>query len=367
MAQRIVVVGAGYAGLSAAGRVARTLGRRVEVTVVNPSPLFVERVRLHQVAVGKASKQVDLRAMLEKRGISFVLGAATALEPDSRRLLVGTRELDYDFLVYAAGSTGVVHEHALTVSGAHDTEVTRARLAELSDGAGVTVVGGGATGIEVATELAEARRDLVVRLVTGEELGAWLSPRGRDHLRAVLGRMGVEVHETKAVETDPGGVTLATGAHLPGEATIWSTGFTVPTLARDAGLAVDNQGRVLVDDTLRSQSHDTVYAAGDATALPGNLRMACATALPSGQHVAANLTARVTDRTPGALDFSYVAQCLSLGRRDALLQPLNPDDTPRPRARTGRTAALAKESIVRAAALAARHPGPLLPVRPHRT
>ncbi|GLW91100.1 NAD(P)/FAD-dependent oxidoreductase [Actinokineospora globicatena] len=367
MAQRIVVVGAGYAGLSAAGRVARAVGDRVEVTVVNPSPWFVERVRLHQVAVGTDGARVDLDALLGKRGVSLVVGTATALDPDARRLTVGARELDYDFLVYAAGSTAVVDQHALTISGADDTALTRARLAQLPDGARVTVVGGGATGLEMATELAESRPGLAVRLVTGEDLGAWLSPRARDHLRTVLTRMGVEIHETKVVETHPDGVTLATGQHLPGEATLWCTGFTVPSLARDSGLAVDNQGRVLVDQTLRSQSHDTVYAAGDATALPGNLRMACATALPSAQHVADGIAARITGREPEPLRFKFVAQCISLGRRDALLQFLNPDDSPGEKILTGRTAALAKEAIVRGAALSARRPGPLRAVRPLRT
>ncbi|MBW4718572.1 NAD(P)/FAD-dependent oxidoreductase [Saccharothrix obliqua] len=372
MAHRIVVVGAGYAGLSAAQRAARALGDRADITVVNPARRFVERVRLHEVAAGATPTSLDIAEVLARRRVGFVRGAVTAVEPDAHRVRVetadGARDLTYDTLVHTVGSTadtdGVpgVARHALTVAGAADTEATRARVAELADGGRLTVVGGGSTGVELVAELAEAHPRLAVRLVTGEELGGWLSPRGRDHVRAVLDRLGVEVRDqTKVVEVGPDGVVLADGGTIAGDAVVWAAGFGVPPLARDAGLAVDRQGRVLVDDTLRSRSHPDVYAAGDAAVLHGahggELRMACATALPSGRHVADVITARLTARTPEPMRFEYAFQCLSLGRRDGLIQFVHGDDRPRPRVLTGRVAALFKEGVVRSTLSMARRSG----------
>ncbi|QFZ20682.1 NAD(P)/FAD-dependent oxidoreductase [Saccharothrix syringae] len=376
MAHRIVVVGAGYAGLSAAKRAARGLGGRVAVTVVNPADVFVERVRLHEVAAGAPAVDLSLAETLADRRVAFLRGTVTELALAGRRVAVattgGSHELEYDTLVYTAGSTARtgcvpgVAEHALTVSGAADTAAARARLADLTDGAWVTVVGGGATGIEVAAELAETHPGLRLRLVTDEELGGWLSPRGRAHVRSALERLGVQVRDhVEVVEVAADGLVLDDGQVLSSDAVVWSVGFDVPSLAARAGLEVDRSGRVRVDGTMRSYSHPEVYAAGDAAAmggaLGGELRMACATALPSGRQVADSIAARLAGRTPRPMRFSYAFQCISLGRRDGLIQFLHGDDRPRDRVLTGRAAALFKEGIVRSALTFTRLPGPLLP------
>ncbi|MEU7765887.1 FAD-dependent oxidoreductase [Nocardia sp. NPDC049190] len=356
---RIVVLGAGYAGLAAARRLAGA-ARDAQITVVDARATFVERVRLHQQAAGQRIPAWDLREMLERKRIRFVCARATEIDTVGRRVVLDAAPaLDYDILVYALGSLADpervpgVAEHAYTVATPEDT-----RRLTLSRGP-VAVVGAGATGIELAAELGESRPDLPVVLLGSEEPGAWLSPRARAYIRRTLERLGVEIRsDAKVIEVTSDGVRLADGSLVAAAATVWTTGFRVPDLAMRSGLAVDAAGRVRTDATLRSVSHPEIYAAGDAAVIAGpgdrELRMACATALPTGKYAADAALARIRGVEPRPLRFRYVVQCLSLGRRDGLIQVLRGDDSPRRTVLTGRAAASVKEWIVRGAARAAR-------------
>lgn len=365
MDTHIVVLGAGYAGLIAAKAAARRTGAKV--TLVNERDRFVERVRMHQLAAGQRLRELPLSGLLTGSGVKLVVDRVTGIDADARTVrLAGTpEEMRYDTLIYALGGRADleavpgVAEHAETVSGLEDSRRLRARLAR---GGAVAVVGGGLTGIETAAELAESHPGATVRLVTGGVLGESLSRRGRDHLRRVFHRLGVGIAEHAQVAKVAGdGLWLEDGGHIPADTVVWTTGFRVPDLAREAGFAVDGDGRMVVDDTMRSISHPEVYGVGDAAAIPAGpggqlLRMACATGIPSGQKAAYAIAARMAGRTPEPLRFRYFHQCVSLGRRDGLIQFVRADDSPREAVLTGRVAARYKEAIMRSTIVAMRHP-----------
>lgn len=135
---------------------------------------------------------------------------------------------------------------------------------------------------------------------------------------------------------------------------VWTTGFRVPELARAAGFATDEDGRMLVDATLRSISHPDVYAVGDAAAglslsgAPG--RMSCQSALAMGRGVAGAIAARLAGgagEEPPPVRIGYVFTNISLGRRDGVVQFTHADDSPRRFVLTGRAAAAFKETVVR--------------------
>jgi NADH:ubiquinone reductase (H+-translocating) len=365
MTPNVLVLGAGYSGLVAAKLVARHTS--ATVTLVNADSRFVERVRNHQLATGQHWRHRSLDELLAGTGVRLVVDRVTRIDAAHRRVhLAGeSQPLGYDVLIYALGSRADtasvpgVAEHAFTVADAEQAT----RLAERLRSAGtVAVVGGGLTGIETAAELAESRPELKVRLVTGGQLGAGLSERGRRHLHRTFGRLGVEVHEHATVTSvDADGVLLADGGHVGADTVVWTTGFTVPPLAREAGFAVDGRGRLVVDGSQRSVSHPEVYGIGDAAAAHQpdgqELRMACATGMPVAHHAATAIAARFAGREPGPLRFRFINQCISLGRRDALIQFVHADDTPHEVVLGGRVAALYKEAIVRGAAYTQRRPG----------
>lgn len=231
----------------------------------------------------------------------------------------------------------------------------------------MVVVGGGLTGLEAATEIAEARPDLDVALAARGGLGDWLSPKGARHLRKVVDRLGITVHEhtaVTAVEADR--VTTADSA-IPAAVTVWTTGFAVHPIAQATALKTDTTGRIEVDGTMRSLSHPDVYAIGDAARVmgPGDkpLRMSCASGVPTAWQAADSIASRLTGTKPTTVPLRYFNQCISLGRRDGLIQYVTADDRARPAALTGRTAALYKELVCKGAAWGVANPTLGLPTR----
>lgn len=355
----IVILGGGYAGVSAATRLAhaaRPQGTPVRIRLVNPQPVLIERIRLHQAATGQKLRERRMDALLRQCGVEWVEGSAERIDLERQLVHVGGDPLPWDRLVVALGSragSGAVPgaaEHAWTLDAGQVPGLLDA-LRTLGAGARVAVVGGGLTGIEAASEIAEAFPGLRVQLLSQGPVADGFSPAGRDHIAATLGVLGVQVHEhvgVQAVEKEQ----LATGhGPVPFDICVWTAGFSMPSLPRDAGLAVNAHGQVRVDPMLRSISHPHVYAAGDIAAPvepPGQpLPMGCKSALPMGAHVGENLSRELRGEPPAAFDYALMFYCVSLGRRDGLIQWSDKEGALTGRILTGRRAALFKEVICR--------------------
>ncbi|MEV7247551.1 NAD(P)/FAD-dependent oxidoreductase [Streptomyces cyaneofuscatus] len=377
---RIIVIGAGYAGAIAVGRLARRLRREdVAITLVNPEPDFVERVRMHQLAVGQELRPRPFAEMFAGTGVQLRLARVTAVDVDRKTVTVTAtdatagEELTYDTLVYALGSAWNTHdvpgtaEHAHDIAGRPGALRLRERLAGLAAGQPVVVVGGGLTGLEAATEIAEARPDLDVALAARGGLGDWLSPKGRHHLREVCDRLGITVHEHTTVTAVSADHVTTTAGDIPASVTIWTTGFAVHPIAQATALKTDTTGRIEVDGTMRSLSHPDVYAIGDAALVMGPndkpLRMSCASGVPTAWQAADSIASRLTGTKPTTVPLRYFNQCISLGRKDGLIQYVTADDQSRPAALTGKTAALYKELVCKGAAWGVANPTLGLPTR----
>lgn len=327
----MLVVGAGYAGATVAVRLAGRCRGSVDVTVVNPRPIFVNRLRLHHVAIGRRVAAPGLSDMLGA-GVVFVEGYVTDLDPDAGRATVsgpdGVRDVSFDRVVIATGSStepapvpGGEHVHA--VGDLESAHRLRPAFAALREGSEVAVVGGGFTGLETVAELAESRPDVRVRLVTAGEIGGWFTPCAGEHVRGTLARLGVEtLGGTRVRAVEPDQLLLDDGDEVPSALTVWCGGFAAPPLAREAGIAVDHQGAVLTDTALRSVSHPAVLAVGDAGHAPGpdgdRYSMSCQFAFPSAAHAADLLRAEALGLLPGeggtgsaALDLGFTARAVA--------------------------------------------------------
>ena len=365
---KVVVIGGGYAGTVAANHL--RVRADVDITLVNPRPKFVERIRLHQFAAGNYDPTVDYGTLLGE-GVRLVVDSATRIDIASRTVqLTSGRALDYDYVIYAVGSTGTTPssvpgatEFAHPIAELEYAQWLRDSLDELDPDAWVTVVGAGLTGTETAAELAEQGHK--VTLVCGGRLTPSFSEPGRRSVAKWLAKLGVTVLEADVVvEVQPDAVVFADGAVRPSALTIWTTGFGVLELAANSGLRTDTLGRLLTDETLTSVDDERIVAAGDAAAPSGQaLRMSCQAAGPLGVQAGNTVLSRIAGTKPAVIDQAFLGSSLSLGRRAATLQWARKDDSSLNFYIGGRIGAVIKEAACKAALwgirIEARKPGSL--------
>ncbi|WP_031003069.1 NAD(P)/FAD-dependent oxidoreductase [Streptomyces sp. NRRL F-5727] len=345
----VVVIGGGYAGVMAANRLTRR--DDVTVTVINPRPSFVPRLRLHQLVGGSHSAVVRYEEVLAER-VRLVVDSVARIDAHARVVtLESGATVRYDHLIYAVGSTVArpavpgVAEHAHQVAELEAAERLRTAVAALPAGVPVTVVGGGPVGIETAAEIAEGGRP--VTLVCGGVLGPYLHPRARRSAARRFAALGVTVLDgpgTKVTEVTADTVRLADGRTVTGGLAVWTAGFGVPDLAARSGLTTDATGRLLTDETLTSVDDERIVAAGDCSA-PSDLpfRMSAYVAGCLGAHAADTVLARIAGARPEPVDMAFNAMCLSFGRRTAIFQIAHKDDRAMAIYVSGRAGAKLKE------------------------
>lgn len=351
----IVVLGGGYAGVLAANRLARD-GQNA--TLVNASDRFCERIRLHQLGAGQALARIPITELLGANAARWQLGWVDEIDLASRRLhLRGGVSLAFDTLVLATGSEGDradvpgAVEHAWGIAELHDATRLAEEIAGLAEGrARLLVVGGGLTGIELAIELASAHPGLQVLLASAGDPARSFSAGAQRHLRRKLATLRVEViANVRVTELSADHARLAGGGRIPFEACVWAGSVRALSEGREAGLQVDESGRALLDDRLRSRSHPFVSVVGDAGIVFKTAERAsaasCQLAMSMGAYVADRLSREARGLTVEPFRFRAPIRCVSLGRNDGIVQGLRADESPARLAVVGHLAAKIKEGI----------------------
>jgi NADH dehydrogenase FAD-containing subunit len=258
-------------------------------------------------------------------------------------VLDGDRRVPFDRAVVATGS-----RIARTTPGAadHADVLEPATLATMREkllrSRRVLVLGGGLTGVEVAAEIAESMPDRQVTLVT-RALAPALTPGARAHVEKVLARLRVEV-VLDTVERIEAGVAQTGARALAFDLAIDTLGFA-SAAPRFLGGARDAQGRVVTDASLVSRDRADLVLAGDLAAPEGTLAGApmirgCQSAMPMGAHAADVAFQSARGEAPRPFAFTPNGFCVSLGRRDGVIDAMG-------MVLTGRLAVLVKESVCR--------------------
>ncbi|MEZ4394157.1 MAG: FAD-dependent oxidoreductase [Polyangiales bacterium] len=353
-ARRVLVVGGGYAGVLAANRLAHALPADHALTLLTEGDALLDRVRLHECVARGRPPEVPYARSLHPR-VRRLRERATALRAGDRVVETASAALPYDALLLALGSrlsspVPGVAEHASALRDARSARAAFETLRALPEGAPVVVLGGSLTALEVAAEIAEAHPTLRVTLAA-RRFAPTLSPRGAALARSALADLGVIVRDpTTCVAVEPDLVRFDDGASLPAALAVWAGGFDPAGLSRDSELSTDRAGRVRVRDDLQAVGVDGVFVAGDLAAPTASLpflRMGCASAMPMGAAAADNLARWLRAEPTRAHRFAYWMQCVSLGRRAAVIQSVTPDDRPTERVVTGRGAVMVKETVCR--------------------
>jgi NADH dehydrogenase FAD-containing subunit len=377
---RILVIGAGYAGLLCTMRLAgKVPQRKVQMTLINESDTFTERLRLHQFAANHSIRWRSIPQLLRQTPVAFAQGEVASIDPDRRAIVVReqqqTRRLEYDYLVYALGSLtdrhtipGVAeYAYTLTARGPLSTSELRATLPSMATKGGhVVICGGGPTGIETAAEFARTYPGLNVQLVTQGPLGLFWNKSIAGYIRRSLLRLGITITDnTTVAAVQAHDIVTDQGLVIPCDLCVWAGGFVASPVAREAGIAVNERNQIVVDPFMRSISHPEIYAIGDAAHPrddPGvPMRMSAVTATILGAHGADCLSAVLRGKQPKPLSFAYAGQGIALGRGNAIGFNNYPADRPNPPYFTGRLGYETREVFVRYLAASAwierRFPG----------
>ena len=336
---RFIVVGGGAGGLELATRLGDRYGKarkdgepRASVTLVDRYPTHIWKPLLHEVAAGSLdpfTQELPYAAQARWHGFAFQQGDLIGLDRAAKRIklaavkdddggeLLPPRELEYDTLVLAIGSTthffGVpgAAENSIALDTVEQAERFRKRLIAAcmraehqapepsptgvaADGeprVQVAIIGAGATGVELSAELRntaevlsayglhnlDPRHDVgIVLIEAGPRILPALSERVSSATADLLKKLGVQLLIAERVtEVAPGVVRMASGKAVRADLTVWAAGITAPpVLAQLDGLAVNKTGQLIVRPTLQTETDDSIFALGDCAACPwpGNER-----------------------------------------------------------------------------------------------
>lgn len=363
---RIIILGGGYAGLTAAQR----LGQKnldADILMIDAKGFFEERNRLHQVAAGQVVARFSYPVFLEPLGVQFIQATVVALDPDQSSITVEHNDgtvttMAYDYLVYALGS-GMkvsevfgVKEYAYTLQSEESARQVYCQLSQLPAQAKVLIVGGGLTGIETAAELAESMPQLQIALSTRQPLHAskvagGFSEHAVEYLEQALKQRHIRQHYGRVVQLSEHQAILEDGSTIEFDLCVWTCGFKALSLATQVGIEVADNGQIRVDNSLRALSHPNIVVVGDAayisTQQAGMCRMGSATALAMGPSAANTIIALLRKDNPPAFEFVYLFRNIGLGRHDGVIQFVDRQDRPSDFIWTGKKAAAWKEYVVR--------------------
>lgn len=333
MPSRIAIVGANFAGLTAA----QNLGREHVVTVFDPSPWFEWLPNIHELLSGvkrPGELRLSRRRLVARAGHRFVRAAVTSI--DARRGQLTTakdRSYDFDVCIVAVGGVnetfGVdgADRHAMPFKSVGDCDAIGRRLATLARRKGkhsVVIVGGGFEGVEALGEILrrdrtrDAFRIAVVeagpRLLAGHPSG--LDAKVRSHCE---GRDVRILTKSRVASVTRRRVRLASGETLHSDLTIWTAGATAPSLLRESGLARRPRQWAPVRPTLQSARFDNVFVIGDAAALPRPLAKQAFYAMQMGACAAENVQRVLLGRRPRNFRPSGKPMLVTLGDLDTFL------------------------------------------------
>jgi len=344
---RVVIVGGGFAGLAAVRALA---GSNADVTLIDRNVYSTFQPLLYQVATGGLNPgdvSYPIRGFTRRQKVHFRRGELSSVDTASRQLnLRDGGVIGYDYLVIATGASvnyfGVpgADEHALSLYRRGDAISLRDKLMgtleEFSAGAASTlsivVIGGGATGVEMAGTLAELRDEglnavypeidpdfvRVVLIEQGPEVLAPFDPMLRRYALRELQRRRVEVWpKTLVSRVDATSVSLKDGRTIDSDLTIWAAGVSV----KDWGLPQGRGGRIAVRRDLQIFGHDGILAVGDvAIASDDPLPQLAQPAIQTGRHAGLQIRRLLEGRETDPLVYHDKGTMATIGRRAAVVE-----------------------------------------------
>lgn len=349
---KVVVIGAGFAGISAIKELAAA---GAEVTLIDRNIYSTFQPLLYQVATGGLNPgdvAYPVRAATYRHDVRFRHGTVEKIDREGKAVLLddGTK-IGYDFLIIATGATvnhfGVpgAADHSLSLYTRRDAISVRDRimsdLEKLAAEGGdrdlsLVVVGGGATGVEMAGTLAELRnaglsagfpeidskRVHVVLVEQMSELLGPFHPKLRSYTLKQLRKRGVDVRLDATIEeVRDSAVLLKSGEEIPADVTIWAAGIAAPASVAGWGLPQGRGGRIKVSGDLRVEGSEEIFATGDiAFREKDSFPQLAQPAIQSGRHAARQIGLLASGQSTKPFVYKDKGTMATIGRRAAIVE-----------------------------------------------
>jgi NADH:quinone reductase (non-electrogenic) len=365
LAPRIVVLGGGFAGVTAALELAKRCEGvlPVHVTLLSAQNFFLFTPMLAEAATGAVESRhvlYPIRPLCGKLGVEFGEMIVEAVDLDRRRVIAKHRRsqirqhVRYDKLVLALGATPNVAmvpgtaEHALTFKGVGDAILVRNRVIDLFEAAALTddpwarkrlltfvVVGAGHAGTELMAALEELARGILLRhypsipptdvrlVLVGSAVLPQTATNLANYAREQLLKRGIELETSRAASVSAEGLSLQDGRFIPSNCVIWTAGNRVSPVIADLPLAKTRDGRLLVNEFFEVKGASDVYALGDNAAQTdlhsGAPYVATAqVAIRQARSLARQFEAELTGRERRPFRFKLLGEMVPLSRRTAV-------------------------------------------------
>ena len=350
--QQIVIIGGGFGGLSAVRALANA---PVDVLLLNRENYYTSSPLLHQVATGEIEPQLitcPIQSMVKQiKNVRFITTNVKQVDLSSKCIQTDEYFIPYDFLIIATGSDSKLlgipgaREYTLPLKKLDQAVNLRNQIINCLEQGTVsvnsflcqqlltfTIIGGGATGVELAASIIEMiaavvknypTLDLsqvrVILLQAGDSLVPQLSRRLRIYLKLQLEKMGVQVLLRSRVSyVTSEAVYLQDSTVIPTKTIIWTGGVTGNPLARAWGLPTDNNGRVTVLPTLQVPQYSQIYIVGDLASLAG-MPMSAPVAIQQGKIAAKNIIRQIQHKKLLPMQYRHMGNMVILGRYDGVL------------------------------------------------
>jgi|TARA_R110000772_G_scaffold58393_2_gene132199 NADH dehydrogenase len=363
---KIVVVGGGAGGLPLVTKLGRSLGKpgKAEITLVDSGASHIWKPRFHEVATGAIDSDldaVDYRAHAYQNHYHFAMGRVIGLDREHKELILDEivgpsgrevlpeRRISYDYLVIAVGSLGNdfntlgVREHCLFLDTRvqadrfHERFLNHCMTANFNNSAlSIAIVGGGATGVELAAEIHHAvallklygheqldRSRLQVHVI---EAGPRILPALKEEIATAaqteLEKMGVKVHtNTKVKAADASGFVTSDDSRIDADILVWAAGIKAPDILSTLELDANRINQLVVNEQLQT-ADPAVFAIGDCCACelsPGkNIPPRAQSAQQMAMHMAANLKRTLAGQPLQAFKYRDHGSLVSLSKYSAL-------------------------------------------------
>lgn len=355
--KNIIVLGAGYGGITAALRLERLLHKnpQYQIHLIDRHPYHTIKTQLHEAAVRKTEVTIPINRILRNKKIIFHLGKVTKINSENRTLQIGVKMLSFDYLIIAIGSKvnyysiPGMEKFSFPLQTSEDAELIYNHISNICALAASETVsdtrkemlrfvigGGGLSGIEFAGELSEqihkciknfniaADESEIIIVELADRIVPSMDKSFSARVQKKILEKGVKIITNAGiVERTPNTILLSNGQLLITRTLIWTGGIRISSLLHEGGIKTAPNGRIIVDEFLRASEYPFIYAVGDnsfainpKTGKP--MTPAAQFALQQGRLVANNIFAELSGKERSAYEPKVLGEVVSLGKHLAV-------------------------------------------------